>query len=436
MQQLDGAFASSAAKGLAPLERDPDRDAVRAYLDKVLMSPAFHGSKRCQELLRYLVEKSLNGDANVLKERSIGTAVYSREPGYDTAADAIVRVKANEVRKRLAAYYGREGSDDPLRIELPVGSYVPVFRWAEHSRQLGVANGRSWIFEDGSAHAETDAPDLLARLSVSRRLFPVAALGLGLAGGAWIARRHSLPRAAFWTPFYDADPPVLLGIPARERWFFDSALAQRLREAATRNSGRMRLDIAAGGVMVAPQAEMSVQNLRAVLHLVEYFSKHRTPIDVRLVSEISAEAIRRRNVILLGAYHNPWVMGFSDTVRYVFESSKEGSEESCWVRDRQSTRAPVWLVPKLWPFAPQQKDYAIISRIRIPTTDQVIVFFAGINGFGTQVAAEFLTSTPYLEQLTRLLPKGWETKNCQVVLETEIVQNVPSPPKIIAAHSW
>lgn len=77
-------------------------EAVGQYLDKILQSPSFQGSKRCQRFLRFAVEKTLAGESHLLKERVIGAEVFDRPPDYETSADAIVRVKANEVRKRLA----------------------------------------------------------------------------------------------------------------------------------------------------------------------------------------------------------------------------------------------------------------------------------------------------------------------------------------------
>ena len=75
-----------------------------------------------------MVEHTLQGDPDILKERTIGIEVFGRPTSYDPSDDATVRVKAGEVRKRLGLYYSDHGAHDPLRIELPSGTYVPVFR--------------------------------------------------------------------------------------------------------------------------------------------------------------------------------------------------------------------------------------------------------------------------------------------------------------------
>ena len=120
-------FPESSAKpdGLAP-----DQTAqVRQHLRDILASPAFVGSKRAQEFLHLVVEHALADRTDSLKERMIGAEMFGRPVDYDTANDAVVRVKATEVRRRLAQFYQDFGRTPTLRIDLPVGSYVPKFVW-------------------------------------------------------------------------------------------------------------------------------------------------------------------------------------------------------------------------------------------------------------------------------------------------------------------
>src|ERR1035438_5964228 len=111
---------------------DPGRNRhadVLSQLTQIQNSHAFRNSARSKEFLSYVVEQVLAGHPENLKERSIGVNLFHRAPSYDTGDDPIVRVKAGEVRRRLAEYYAAETSAPPLHIELPVGSYVPKFRW-------------------------------------------------------------------------------------------------------------------------------------------------------------------------------------------------------------------------------------------------------------------------------------------------------------------
>ncbi|HWC98965.1 MAG TPA: hypothetical protein VG456_19530 [Candidatus Sulfopaludibacter sp.] len=100
---------------------------LRAHLDEIVKGPAFKGSHRSQAFLQHIVDRALHGDPEDLRERSIGIALFGRSASYDTADDAIVRVTASDVRKRLLQHYGTVGSDSRTRISLPPGSYVPEF---------------------------------------------------------------------------------------------------------------------------------------------------------------------------------------------------------------------------------------------------------------------------------------------------------------------
>src|ERR1700682_3563930 len=104
--------------GVHDAARDPSREIpeaeVRSALGQVLQSQGFRSSKRSQDFLRYVVERTLEGQADTLKERTIGIDVFGRSSAYDPSDDATVRVKAGEVRKRLGMYYASEGRQDEI----------------------------------------------------------------------------------------------------------------------------------------------------------------------------------------------------------------------------------------------------------------------------------------------------------------------------------
>jgi dipeptidyl aminopeptidase/acylaminoacyl peptidase len=107
---------------------------VRSAVESVISSSAFAGSKRCQDFLRLVVEHSLAGDTDALRERMIGVEMFGRPVDYDTSNDAVVRVRATEVRKRLAQYYAELPHPAAVRIEMQAGSYVPEFHWSSPGR--------------------------------------------------------------------------------------------------------------------------------------------------------------------------------------------------------------------------------------------------------------------------------------------------------------
>src|ERR1051325_993612 len=103
---------------------DSQTQQVRAELHGLLESASFRTSKRCREFLEYIVEHTMNGPAGTLKERSIGVELFQLPQDFDTGQRTIVRVTANEVRKKLAQHYLAEnGSWHAVKIDLPPGSY-------------------------------------------------------------------------------------------------------------------------------------------------------------------------------------------------------------------------------------------------------------------------------------------------------------------------
>src|SRR5580698_8691628 len=103
------------------------RAAVQEELAEILASPSFHTSKKSCEFLHYIVQVTLDGRLDSLKERSIGLDLLGRDVSYDPSSDATVRVRANEVRKRLRSYYSTQAPKSGYRIELLPGSYGPRF---------------------------------------------------------------------------------------------------------------------------------------------------------------------------------------------------------------------------------------------------------------------------------------------------------------------
>ncbi|MBV8903615.1 MAG: tetratricopeptide repeat protein [Acidobacteriia bacterium] len=100
---------------------------VRSELEKVLASECFAQAERLRNFLRFTVEHTLKKPDQPLKEYVIGTDVYGRDASFDPRIDAVVRVDATRLRAKLNDYYATEGTNDPVRISLPKGTYTPVF---------------------------------------------------------------------------------------------------------------------------------------------------------------------------------------------------------------------------------------------------------------------------------------------------------------------
>jgi AcrR family transcriptional regulator len=104
-----------------------EQEAVRAHVARITASDLFAGAGRLCRFLLFTVESKLDGRESDVKEYVLGREVFDRGNDYDTRLDPIVRVEARRLRARLAEYYSGPGRDEPMRLEYPKGSYVPVF---------------------------------------------------------------------------------------------------------------------------------------------------------------------------------------------------------------------------------------------------------------------------------------------------------------------
>jgi TolB-like protein/Tfp pilus assembly protein PilF len=130
-------------------EQSFEADSVHQELERILSNPGFSRADRPRRFLRFIVEQTLEGKADQLKETVIGVAAFARKPDYDPRADSTVRIEAGKLRSRLEEYYRSDGKDDPIVIELPKGSYVPVFRAAVR----GVHKVSRWAIGAGAVVA-------------------------------------------------------------------------------------------------------------------------------------------------------------------------------------------------------------------------------------------------------------------------------------------
>jgi hypothetical protein len=117
---------ASATWEISAVARTPEGKALlKRYLNEITEGSAFKGSPRSAQFLEYIIWQSATSKIADLKERTIGVELFGRTPAYDTGEDAIVRVTASDVRKRLVQHYSGVGNTSEFRISLPSGGYVP-----------------------------------------------------------------------------------------------------------------------------------------------------------------------------------------------------------------------------------------------------------------------------------------------------------------------
>src|ERR1700674_5921955 len=117
-----------------------------AHLEKLLSSRTLHGSESLCKLLQYLANHSFEHPGSSPKEYQISTEVFGRQKDFDPHLDSMVRVQAGRLRAKLAEYYGSEGAEDSILVEMPKGNYVLTF----HQRSPGIGHDHATSSHDTS----------------------------------------------------------------------------------------------------------------------------------------------------------------------------------------------------------------------------------------------------------------------------------------------
>ncbi len=133
---IDKQLSSHAGSG-GDLKRDAA--AIHQQMERILCSPELTATKAQRAFLRYVVEKTLSGRSEEIKGYSVATEVFGRKDDFDQATDPIVSIQANKLRRALERYYLVAGQNDPIRIAIPKGTYVPEFSGRADAGQAGIS---------------------------------------------------------------------------------------------------------------------------------------------------------------------------------------------------------------------------------------------------------------------------------------------------------
>jgi hypothetical protein len=390
--------------GVVPVGKDDlavsDGDAVRIRetLRHILESAPFRGTRQCQSLLTWVVEHTLAGESDQLRERVIGTEVFGRIPGYEPSDDSIVRVRAAEVRKRLAQYYQSSDVNELVRIEIPPGSYKAVFQWkagqliAPASPEPGGWKFRWWWV-------------LVAVLAV-------AAIAVSAMVAHGLRSTPSLAPSAmdqFWAPALNSPKPILI------------------YNATTPIFRSPDLTSSAHNLVPVLNQYMTIGDAYASVLLTSLFTRKGKLYQMRYGTDLSFSDLRYQPSILIGAFGNAWTLQTTSDLRFVFDKHPT-------IRDRSDNR--LYTLPNMTPDGRTPEDYAIVSRVFDSNTGELLIVAAGITQYGSRAAGEFLTSPDLLAVLAAHAPRDWTRKNLQVLLHTKIVGDTPGPPSIVTTYFW
>jgi hypothetical protein len=426
------------------------RPQIKALLDDILQSVPFRTSQQCRNLFRYVVEHSLAGADESLRERLIGIEVFGRSPDYDTAEDPVVRLRAADIRKRLAQYY-QTHKDAPgnWKIEIPTGSYraqfyplpparapVPIHSEAESAVHAELPK---------AAHVDSVSSPAQPKKSTQVRILLVTTASLVAVIAALLLTR-TISRAStasdlFWEPVLDNPKPTLVCTGSNPVYLLSQEALVKYKTTHLRDQ-----DSAPNFQTLVPREELknfgsadfrpikdtylTVGDASVISQISSLLTTHRHPLDLRFGSDLSFGDLRQGSAVLIGAFNNSWTLNMTDHLRFVFDGSDSPEVR---VQDRVD-KSRSWH-PKLSQ-GKVVEDYAIVSRVVDTKTGSVFITIAGLYHPGTQAAGDFATNPRLIAEFAKQAPKDWSKKNLQLVLHTNVVNDVPDSPTVVAAHYW
>jgi hypothetical protein len=435
----------------APLVDGPEKEAVLRELESILSSPFFRTSNRSKQFLAYVVQHTLEGHHEPLKERTIGAKLFQRPAGYSTGDDPVVRVQAGEVRRRLEQYHHAALSQSPVRIELPVGSYAPEFRWVpsapDHADQAADTSQKEPLRKEAIPAAVPQVAKLPARgRSPMGWVVPILSLGLALLLvflGLTLHRSNAQKSAVsqFWSPVLATSEPVLICLAKPTVYLPSEQLLQRYSkspEAFTTELQRLTQpsplhpqDKMVWGDMVEyPEYGVAAGDVYAAVRLSALLGRMGKESQVRIGNQYSFADLRNSPAIVVGAFNNRWTMQMTSNLHFAFV--EEDGEPL--IRE-QGPAGRAWHA-KFGPHGEVQEDFGIVTRLLNSKTGQFVVSTAGTLSTGTQAAGEFVSSSGYLEEALRTAASDWAKKNLQFVIQTTVTDSVPGPPQVVAIYTW
>lgn len=395
-------------------ERVPEGNAegweIREQLDRILAHPHFRNSRRYPTFLRFIVERTLDGDSGCLKERTLGIDVFGRAADYDTNFDHVVRSTAAEVRKRLAQYYQEPEHNDEIRIELLPGSYIPHFRRPQSAVVLAAATEQRTAFG-------------LVRQQWPLFLFGVSAALLILLF-AFRSVESKPPETAldrFWAPALHTPAAVALCVADPKK-----AWAERKGQSSA------TIQLVPAPMRTLVTRSIPFDDAIALSRFAALFATKKK--DYRLIygPDSTLGDLRQGAAVVIGGVGNFWAVELTRSLPIGFVA--DGVTGRFVIEDREGKR--VWQMATDSSRPNFGQDYALISRVADSTTGQLVVIGGGIQEYGTLAAAEFLTDAAALSELERMASAGWGRMNVQAVLSTKVLKRGQSRPQIVATRFW
>ena len=449
------------------VQTEEDIASLQLHLKELIDGAAFKGSHRSGQFLRYIVEQAIAGHFESLKERVIGVEMFGRSPSYDTGDDAIVRVTASDVRRRLLQHYGKYGATPEFRIILPLGSYIPeIIRRPRTQLDLHEPDGgqhyRSKASPQGPSTAQTQAQNLSATAdtiresSTSRIRSGIPWLRLGI---VLTALNLVVAVAVFWTAH--ASKPVTAPAAVLP-WsaFFSSPNTTHLTtsdpniaEIQAFTGGQISLsDYANHNYIPEPNKltpEMdrfcriilrgdkaaAVDTVIAV-NIAQIAQASSRKIKVHAARDIQLSDLKTDdNFIFLGSPRSdPWSALFSDQLDFRFAFDNDSRQEII----RNVHPRPHELASYI-PTAPgwaTGQSFAVIAVVKNPDQNGHVLLLAGENREGTEAAGRLATDLSRLSDVLQKcgVPPSGPLQHFELLLHLNMMAGSPNNVDVMACH--
>jgi hypothetical protein len=441
------------------LETESDLKAFQQHLEEVLCGEAFRGSHRSGQFLRYVVNRSVSGHCDELKERLIGVELFGRSPTYDTGEDAIVRVTASDVRRRLLQHYGTYGTSSEFRIRLPLGSYIPEIA-REVPVKMDALESEIELPEEARIDFLAPSPALMveevASILVDREKVPgllgarrfwtrwkvfLCCLTIVVSGifAVWLTvRTDSLWGALFGfqlsTKLITSDPNIaeVQSLTSQTVTLSDYANQRYVPEPKKVPPQLMNLS-----TEILRRDQAAAVDTGIAVNIAEWRDQAKAGrLTIQSARTLRfSDLLKDENFILLGSPRsNPWALFYSDHLdfRFVFDQDS-GQEivENLHPRNGEFSK----YVPTAMGFATGQ-SFAVASYLRNPDHLGHVLLIAGANAEGTEAVNDLMTdSTALSAVMSRCgLPRRAPIPNFQLLLRLSTMAGSPGHSEVIACH--
>jgi hypothetical protein len=416
-------------------------------LDEVLASAFFRNTQQCQNLLRYIVKHSLTGEDHLLRERVIGAEVFGRRPDYEPGEDPVVRLRASEVRKRLAQFYHSAGEATAIQIEIPAGSYKANFRRGGEPALPARTVPSASIAESPHLLATIPEPDLAPRTVPPAAIMPIRWRRAVIWGGAigiaallcavlvqTLGGIDQTRFRAFWSPWITSKKPVIISVGSNAVYRLTDRMADLYSSTHGLESHGQEIfvpfaptdTIHGSDIFPAQNSFVALGDVAAISQLVANITRQKQSYQERFPNDISFAELRNSPSVLVGGFNNPMTLELTRKLRFVFRAHNE-------IDDTQQPQKR-WVLNAPWD-SHDTEDYAVITRI-VSSNDAPMLSVAGMGQYGTVAAADFVCSPTSISALAHSLPSGWEDRNLQLVLHVKIVDFKVVATDVVAVHLW